>query len=153
MTQDSLGQGAVRRAPKPGEASPEGSTRDPLVVDDRYAEILAEDLGVDPELAMKAFGGEDRKRAMRVVGWALVRSDDPDERGRMVLGWAKKRKAGAWSLRPRRYERPKRDGDDDDGRDRYVEAARGLALAWSERPELLAEALLKLEEATRNGGR
>ncbi len=143
VTQESLGQGASKRAPERDQASPEGSTRG-IVVDERYAAVLAEDLGVDPELAVKAFGGEPRLRAMNVVGWAMDRSDDPEERGRMVLAWAQKRKAGAWSLRPRRYQRPKRDVE---------EMARSLALMWSERPELLAEALLKLEEATQNGGR
>lgn len=153
MTDISVGQGEDRRAPKPGEASPEDGDRG-LVVDESYAQALAEDLAVDPELAMKAFLGEPRKRALRVVGWVLVSGiDDPDRRGRMIQAWAQKRKAGAWSLRPRRHERPKRDVDDD-GDGRYVEVAKRLAVLWGEHPELLAEALVKLEQATvKNGGR
>jgi hypothetical protein len=78
--------------------SPEvtGSTRH-LTVDARYAEILADELGVKTTTARTAFIGEPQRRASEISGWALDNSDDPEERGRMILAWARKHRAGAFA--------------------------------------------------------
>ncbi len=67
-----------------------------LTVDGRYARILADELGVKVSTARTAFIGEPKKRASEISGWALDHSDDPGERARMVLAWAKKHRSGAF---------------------------------------------------------
>ena len=46
--------------------------------------------------ARTAFIGEPTSRVMGVVAWAMDRSEDPEERSRMVVAWAKKRGCGAF---------------------------------------------------------
>jgi hypothetical protein len=67
-----------------------------LTVDGRYAQILADELGVKVSTARSAFIGEPKRRASEISGWALEGSDDPQERARMILAWAKKHRAGAF---------------------------------------------------------
>ncbi len=67
-----------------------------LTVDGRFAEILADELAIKITTARTAFIGEPKRRASEISGWALDSSDDPDERARMVLAWAKKHRAGAF---------------------------------------------------------
>ncbi len=67
-----------------------------LTVDNRYAEILADELGIKISTARAAFIGEPQRRASEISGWALDNTDDPAERAKMVLAWAKKRRAGAF---------------------------------------------------------
>jgi hypothetical protein len=68
-----------------------------LVVDARYAEILADELGIKITTARTAFIGEPQRRASEISGWALDNSEDPQERARMVLAWARKHRAGAFA--------------------------------------------------------
>ncbi len=105
-----------------------------IVVDDRYAELLAEDLGCKVTTARTCFWGEPQKRALGVVEWALRHEpDDPEKRSRMVLAWAKKRQAGAF----------RQDVDAE------KEIAQAVAAYWMEHPDKLAETL---KAALRNGG-
>jgi hypothetical protein len=67
-----------------------------LVVDDRYAEILADELGVKITTARTAFIGEPQRRASEISGWALDNSADAAERARMILAWARKHRRGAF---------------------------------------------------------
>jgi hypothetical protein len=67
-----------------------------LVVDSRYAEILADELGVKVTTARTAFIGEPQRRASEISGWALDNSEDPQERARMILAWARKHRRGAF---------------------------------------------------------
>jgi hypothetical protein len=67
-----------------------------LVVDNRFAEILADELGIKTTTARTAFVGEPQRRASEISGWALDNSDDPHERAWMVLSWARKHRAGAF---------------------------------------------------------
>jgi hypothetical protein len=87
------------------------STRS-IVVDARYARILADELGIKTTTARTAFIGEPQRRASEISGWALDNSGDPEERSRMILAWARKHRAGAFrdvgdidlaALRSRRF--------------------------------------------------
>jgi hypothetical protein len=118
---------SVPRGEKKHHASPPPSTRE-IVVDGRYARLLAEDLGVKETTARTAFIGEPQRRALGVVAWAMKHApDDPQKRARMILMWAKKRGAGAF----------RQDADGDAER----EIARRIAEYWSRNPERLAQTL------------
>jgi hypothetical protein len=67
-----------------------------LVVDERFARILADELGIKITTARTAFIGEPQRRASEISGWALDNSSDPAERARMILAWAKKHRAVAF---------------------------------------------------------
>lgn len=67
-----------------------------LTVGPRYAEILADELGVKISTARTAFIGEPQRQASEISGWALEASDDPHERARMIVAWAKKNRRGAF---------------------------------------------------------
>ena len=124
MTEKSVARRVSERVRKQGEASPP-STRE-IVVDGRYAELLAEDLGVKVTTARTAFIGEPQRRALGVIAWAFKHEpDSPERRARMVLSWARKRGAGAF----RRDEDVERD------------IARQIAAYWIEHPDRLAETL------------
>jgi hypothetical protein len=133
MSADSVAREVVQRARKPGEASSPPSTKE-IVVDGRYAKLLAEDLGVKVTTARTAFIGEPQKRALGVVAWAFKHAPkSPEKRAKMILAWAKRRGAGAFRQ------------DDDAEKD----LARRIAEYWRQNPEELARTL---REAT-NGGR
>jgi hypothetical protein len=71
------------------------STRS-IMVDDRYAQILADELGVKVTTARIAFIGEPQRRASEISGWALDNGADATERARMILAWARKNRRGAF---------------------------------------------------------
>jgi hypothetical protein len=153
----------------PGGASMHGRrppTNREIRVDERYARLLADDLGVKETTASAAFIGEPLQRALGVVAWAHKHApEDPGRRARMILAWAKKRRAGAF--------REDEDGDEPilaarviwgevpagerrEGiareRERTLRLAKALAEMWAENPDSLAAAIRALE-ADRNGGR
>jgi hypothetical protein len=108
------------------------STRE-IVVDDRYAELLAQDLGCKVTTARTCFWGEPQKRALGVVAWAFKHEpDSPERRAKMVLAWARRRRAGAFRD-PEESER---------------EIAQAVAQYWLEHPDKLAETL---KAALKNG--
>jgi hypothetical protein len=133
MSEQRIAQRVVERARKPEQASSPPSTKE-ILVDGRYARLLAEDLGVKETTARTAFIGEPQKRALGVVAWAFKHAaDDPQKRAKMILLWAKRRGAGAFR-------------QDDDAE---KELARRIAEYWRQHPEQLARTL---REAT-NGAR
>ena len=67
-----------------------------LTVDNRYAEILADELGVKLSTARTAFIGEPQREASAISGWALDNSTDAGERSRMIVAWARKNRRGAF---------------------------------------------------------
>jgi hypothetical protein len=122
------------------------------VADDAFCRLLADDLQVKFPTAKTAFLDEPKVRCIRVVEWALRHQpDDPEQRARMILGWAKKRRAGAFR---------EDDGDDtsiagifDKEQDRFERLAEALAAMWVEHPESLAKAIRALEESRNGNGR
>ena len=132
-----------------GDAHP--STR-ALTVDRRFAEVLAEDLGLKVRPVRIALEGEPKVRAVRVSEWAMRNApDDLEHRAKLLLWWAKKRKAGAF--------REDKGGDTsladifDQEQDRFERLAEALAAMWVEHPESLAEAIRALEEQRSGNGR
>jgi hypothetical protein len=82
---------------------PEGSgkhgehpQKPPTVADAAFCELVARDMGVKVSAARTAFMGEPTARVKGVVEWAMDRSEDPEERSRMVVAWARKRGCGAF---------------------------------------------------------
>jgi hypothetical protein len=131
------------RSVPPGTDKHPPSTRE-IVVDDRYARLLSEDLGIKETTARTCFLGEPCKRALGVVAWCHEHApQDPKKRARMALMWARKRKAGAF--RPDAGDKAfeevtgarKPNGEDDAER----EIARRIAEYWKRHPEKLAEVL------------
>ena len=64
------------------------------VADAAFCEVVARDLGIKPTSAKTAFLEEPIGRVIGVASWAMEESEDPQERSRMVIAWAKKRRAG-----------------------------------------------------------
>ncbi len=124
MSDGSVARRVVERARRPGEAS-RPSTRE-IVADAAFCEVLAQDLGVKVSTARTAFVGEPKVRCIRVVEWALRHEpDDPERRAKMVLAWARKRRAGAFR----------------DDVDAEKDIAKAVARYWVEHPDKLAETL------------
>jgi hypothetical protein len=95
-------------------------------VDDRYARLLAADIGCRVTTARTAFIGEPVARALKVREWAFRRSpNSPEKRARLIIEWAKRQGAGAFKQDP----------------DAEREIARRIAAYWIERPEQLAQTL------------
>ena len=104
-------------------------------VDAKYAKLLAEDLGVKITTARTAFINEPVSRALAVREWAFRHApDSAEKRSRLIVEWAKRKRAGAF-----------RQPDEDAER----EIARRIAEYWQKHPEQLAHTL---REAM-NGGR
>jgi hypothetical protein len=96
-------------------------------VDDRYARILADDLGCKVSTARTCFIHEPVSRALEVRAWAFKHApDSPEKRAKLILGWAKRRKAGAFRDQDAEAEK---------------EIARRIAAYWREHPDRLAETL------------
>lgn len=67
--------------------------------DEDFLELLEQDFGIEQFALRRAFLGmppAPKKQAIEVCEWAATKSDDPDERGRMVRGWARRRKVGQY---------------------------------------------------------
>jgi hypothetical protein len=162
MAENSLPGGASMHGRRPPTARRE------IRVDDRYARLLADDLGVKETTARAAFIGEPLRRALGVVAWSHKHApDDPGRRARMILAWAKKRQAGAFrededadepglaarviwgeASADERREAIAREREEE----RTLRLAKALAGMWAKNPASLAAAIRALE-ADRNGGR
>jgi len=61
-----------------------------------FCEELAQYLGIKPSTAKTAFLDEPAQRVLGVASWAMDKSEDHEERARMLIAWATKRGAGAF---------------------------------------------------------
>ncbi len=90
-----------------------------LVADEGFCRQVAALLMCDPPPIHDAFVGEPVEEVLEMVRWALSHEDDEGfDTTQVLTTWARKRKRGAWSGRPRRPER-----------DPYEELARALVHA------------------------
>jgi hypothetical protein len=117
------------------------------VADAAFCEAVAEELGIKPTSAKTAFLEEPVGRVVGVASWAMEESEVPQERSRMIIAWAKKRRAGAFRLVPDEYVSLAGSvGHGEEAHRRENEAlARLLARYWSENPRRLARVLDELE--------
>ncbi len=125
----------------------EGDALPPSVADAAFCEVVAEELGVKPSSAKTAFLQEPLGRVIGVASWAMEESEDPQERSRMIIAWAKKRRAGAFRPVPDEYVSLAGSvGHGEEAHRRENEAlARLLARYWHENPRRLARVLEELE--------
>ena len=127
---------------------PQGTDGAPIsVADSGFCEELAEYLGIKPSTAKTAFLGEPTQRVLGVASWAMDKSEDPEERARMVIAWAKKRGAGAFRPVPDEYiSLAGSVGHGEEANYRENETlARLLVRYWHKHPHRLAHVLEELE--------
>ena len=127
---------------------PQGTDGAPIsVADSGFCEELAEYLGIKPSTAKTAFLDEPTQRVLGVASWAMDKSEDPEERARMVIAWAKKRGAGAF--KPVSDEYISLAGSVGHGEEAHYREnetlARLLARYWHQHPHRLARVLEELE--------
>jgi predicted secreted protein len=129
------------------QAEAEGGAIPQSVADATFCEELAEYLGIKPSTAKTAFLDEPAQRVLGVASWAMDKSEDPEERARMVIAWAKKRGAGAFRPVPDEYiSLAGSVGRAEEAHRRENETlARLLARYWHENPRRLARVLDELE--------
>jgi len=114
-----------------------------IVADEAFCAQAAALLFCDRGPIHDAFIGEPVEEVLEMVRWALSHEDDDGfDAARVLTSWAKKRKRGAWSGRPRPSGRREQNPNG--------ELARMLADFWSQHPEDLA-ALLDRVEASLDG--
>ena len=127
---------------------PQGANGAPIAAAGRaFCELVAKDLGIKPTTAKTAFLDEPTQRVLGVVSWAMDKSNDHQERARMVVAWAKKRGAGAF--RPVSDEYVSLAGSVGHGEEAHYREnealARLLARYWHQHPHRLARVLEELE--------
>ena len=112
-----------------------------------FCELVARDMGVKLSAARTAFLNEPTQQVLGVMSWAMDKSDDPEERSRMILAWARKRGTGAF--RPHAGEYVSLAGSGCNGEEgvyrENVALARMLARYWHENPKRLARVLDEVE--------
>jgi hypothetical protein len=114
-----------------------------IVADEGFCAQAAALLLCDRGPIHDAFIGEPAEEVLEMVRWALSHEDDEGfDTVKVLTTWARKRKRGAWSGKPRRPERKEQNPN--------RELARVLADFWVRHPEDLA-ALLDRVEASLNG--
>ena len=114
-----------------------------IVADDGFCKQAAALLLCDEEPIRSAFIGEPAEEVLEMVRWALKHEDDEGfDAAKVLTSWAKKRKRGAWSGRPRPSKSKQQNLN--------AELARVLADFWVRHPEDLT-ALLDRVEASLNG--
>jgi len=130
--------------PQPGA---DGNALPQSLADAAFCEAVAAELGIKPSSAKTAFLDEPVGRVVGVASWAAEESEDPQERSRMIVAWAKKRRAGAFHPVPDEYVSLAGSvGRGEDAHRRENEAlARLLARYWRENPRRLARVLDELE--------
>jgi hypothetical protein len=130
--------------PQPGA---QGGALPQRVADAAFCEVVAKELGIKPTSAKTAFLEEPIGRVIGVASWAVEESEDPQERSRMIIAWAKKRRVGAFRPVPEEYVSLAGSvGHGEEAHRRENEAlARLLSRYWHENPRRLARVLDELE--------
>jgi hypothetical protein len=114
-----------------------------IVADETFCAQAAALLLCDEEPIRKAFIGEPAEEVLEMVRWALKHDDDEGfDAAKALTSWAKNRRRGAWSSRPRPSKSKEQNTN--------AELAGRLADFWVRHPEDLA-ALLNRVEASLNG--
>ena len=109
-----------------------------IVADESFCKQVAALLLCDRGPIHDAFIGEPAEEILEMVRWALKHEDDEGfDAAKALTSWAKKRKRGAWSGRPR-FSKSKKQNPNG-------ELARVLASYWSEHPKDLAALLDRVE--------
>jgi hypothetical protein len=131
----------------PPQPEAQGGAPPPRVADAAFCEAVAGDLGIKPSSAKTAFLEEPVGRVVGVASWAMEESEDPKVRSRMIIAWAKKRRAGAFRPIPDEYVSLVGSvGRGEEAHRRENEAlARLLSRYWHENPRRLARVLDELE--------
>jgi len=117
------------------------------MADAAFCEAVAKELGIKPTSAKTAFLEEPLGRVIGVASWAMEESEDPQERSRMVIAWAKKRRAGAFCPVPEEYVSLAGSVGRGEEAHRHENEtlARLLSRYWHENPRRLARVLDELE--------
>jgi hypothetical protein len=114
-----------------------------IVADEGFCAQVAALLLCDRAPIHDAFIGEPAEEVLEMVRWALKHEEDEGfDAAKVLTSWAKKRKRGAWSERPRKAPAAERNPN--------RELAEVLAKFWAEHPEELAIVLNRVE-ASLNG--
>jgi hypothetical protein len=114
-----------------------------IVADEGFCAQVAALLLCDRGPIHDAFIGEPVEDVLEMVRWVLKHENDEGfDTAKVLTSWAKKRKRGAWSEKPRKVPTAERNPN--------RELARVLADFWVRHPEDLA-ALLDRVEASLNG--
>ena len=142
MTESSLPErGDLPQPEAKGGVLPQG------VADAAFCEVVAKELGIKPTSAKTAFLEEPIGRVIGVASWVVEESEDPQERSKMIIAWAKKKRAGAFRPIPEEYVSLAGSvGHGEEANRRENEAlARLLTRYWHENPKRLARVLDELE--------
>ena len=125
----------------------EGGALPQRMADAAFCEAVAKELGIKPTSAKTAFLEEPLGRVIGVASWAMEESEDPQERSRMVIAWAKKRRAGAFCPVPEEYVSLAGSVGRGEEAHRHENEtlARLLSRYWHENPRRLARVLDDLE--------
>jgi hypothetical protein len=109
-----------------------------IVADEGFCAQVAALLFCDRAPIHDAFIGEPAEEVLEMVRWALKHEQDEGfDAAKVLTNWAKKRKRGVWSEKPR--------ADSATERNPNRELAEVLASFWAEHPEELAIVLNRVE--------
>jgi hypothetical protein len=109
-----------------------------IVADEAFCAQVAALLLCDRGAIHDAFIGEPAEEVLEMVRWVLKHEDDEGfDAAKVLTSWAKKRKRGAWSVKPRKAPSVERNPN--------RELAEVLANFWAENPEELAIVLNRVE--------
>lgn len=104
-----------------GRKHPHHTTRH-LLVDRRFAAVLAEDFGIQRNAVLRALEDEPQRQAIAICSWA-ERTTDPQG---ALLAWARKHRRGTYGEAREAQERP---SGERSGAGRYSATARERSFA------------------------
>src|SRR4051812_44428870 len=109
-----------------------------IVADEAFCAQVAAVLLCDQEPIHKAFIGEPVEEVLVMVRWALSHQQDEGfDVAKVLTTWAQKRQRGAWSTRPHKFPKAKKNLNG--------QIAEALIRFWTEHPEELVAVLDRVE--------